>query len=101
MIIKVIDNFQHILEELFKFDSIFETQVIPISDFSDEFRNEIQQNDLDSIILSPNNHFDADFIIIHKIDNVIRISYIDKNKQIKQYEIENSILSPENINNKA
>lgn len=88
MIVKVIKNFHQFLDEINKNTELLKSGIIPFEMFSNDFQNEIIFNDSDSIILSPNKNFDADFLIIHHEENKIRISYVDINKRIQLYVIE-------------
>ena len=90
MIVKVIENFRQYLDEINENAKFSESEKIPMHVFSNEFQNEIILNESDSIILSPNKNFDTDFLIIHKEYKMIKISYVDENKKISQFEIENS-----------
>lgn len=89
MIVKVIENFSQYLDEIYENAKFSESEKIPMHVFSNEFQNEIILNESDSIILSPNKNFDTDFLIIRKEYKMIKISYVDKNKKISQFEIEN------------
>lgn len=88
MIVKVIENFRQYLDEIYKNSEFSKSEKISIDLFSNDFRNEIIFNESDSIILSPNKNFDTDFLIIHKEYKKIKMSYVDEDKKIYQFEIE-------------